>query len=602
MATKVIYFTIAGRPEQAEFRSDFPADDVKDVFRAAAEARQHDILKLYNTRGNIVNICPKLEENTPDKPYKLEVVAAQCSLAEQLGFDVNEMESRLEMLEKKVMVDSGETPSVVYELRNKVEDFRQKLESVEHLSWLGLFKDFAVGSQSSNLPFYKRKLKKTDVEQRRVLEKFNKIKSVQLTDDVREFLRLPTFDNWQWEDAEMLLLLQQMFIDLEFTTRLNIELSVLQNFLFEVFRHYNNVPFHNFKHCFCVAQMMYGIIWLADMQELLGDLECFIMLVSAICHDLDHPGYNNSYQVNAKTELALRYNDISPLENHHCSVAFQLMEKPHCNILKNLGPEKYKKAREGMIFCILATDMAKHNEILNQFKSLLPNFDYSKSDHVNQLMKVSIKVADISNEARPMDVSEPWIDCLLQEFFNQRSLEQLEGLPSSTPPYTPSSTHLDVTKSDMEKLEGLPISPFMDREKVSKSSSQTGFIQFVLLPLFESLGQLLPKLEPHIIMPVRKALEYYSDMTKAMEEEKRRKEEQKQNSKEELKNITKENGTLSLQKQNGQPPNTRVPSPGAISTGSNSAKERKILKSGNPHSNNPHSNQSIVGKTNIKAK
>ena len=30
------------------------------------------------------------------------------------------------------MVDSGETPSVVYELRNKVEDFREKLEVSIH--------------------------------------------------------------------------------------------------------------------------------------------------------------------------------------------------------------------------------------------------------------------------------------------------------------------------------------------------------------------------------------------------------------------------------------------------------------------------------------
>ena len=29
MATKVIYFTVDGSPEQAEFRSDDPVDDVK---------------------------------------------------------------------------------------------------------------------------------------------------------------------------------------------------------------------------------------------------------------------------------------------------------------------------------------------------------------------------------------------------------------------------------------------------------------------------------------------------------------------------------------------------------------------------------------------
>ena len=29
MSTKVIYFLVDDRPEQAEFRSDFPADDIK---------------------------------------------------------------------------------------------------------------------------------------------------------------------------------------------------------------------------------------------------------------------------------------------------------------------------------------------------------------------------------------------------------------------------------------------------------------------------------------------------------------------------------------------------------------------------------------------
>ncbi|XP_033642540.1 high affinity cGMP-specific 3',5'-cyclic phosphodiesterase 9A-like [Asterias rubens] len=470
-----------------------------DCFRAAAEAGPHDILKLYNIKGNIVNISQKLDENTPDTPYKLEVVASHGTgtLAEQLGFDIQDVENRLEVLEKKIIVDSGETPGVVYELKHKVEHFKEKLESVEHLSWLGLFKEVVAESQS-RLPFFRRRLRKSEEEQRRVLEKFNKIKHVQLTDDVREYLRTPVFDNWQWEDAEMMLLMQQMYIDLDFTTKYNIEMPILQNFLFEVFRHYNHVPFHNFKHCFCVSQMMYGMTWLADLCSLMGDIEVLIMITSAICHDLDHPGYNNAYQVNARTELALRYNDISPLENHHCSVAFQILEKPHCNIFKNIGHERFKKVREGMIRCILATDMAKHSEILNKFKSVVPEFDYSNKDHISLLMQICIKVADISNEARPMDVSDPWIDCLLTEFFNQ---------------------------SDVEKLEGLPVAPFMDREKVTKPSSQTGFIRFVLLPLFESIGSLLPKLDEHIIEPVRKALNYYSEMAKAMEEEKRKKTE-----------------------------------------------------------------------------
>ena len=39
------------------------------------------------------------------------------------------------------------------------------------------------------------------------------------------------------------------------------------------------------------------------------------------------------------------------------------------------------------------------------------------------------------------------------------------------------------------------MAPFMDREKVSKPSAQIGFIKFVLLPLFESLGSLFPVIQ-----------------------------------------------------------------------------------------------------------
>ena len=115
---------------------------------------------------------------------------------------------------------------------------------------------------------------------------------------------MPSFDNWKFEDAEMLVLLQQMFIDLELTTKYAIKASgfilfksvqiissnssftssndpglsclkkmlykfclqkkfyfilkmeTLQNYLFEVYSNYNDVPYHNFRHAFVVTQMV----------------------------------------------------------------------------------------------------------------------------------------------------------------------------------------------------------------------------------------------------------------------------------------------------------------------------------------------------------
>jgi high affinity cGMP-specific 3',5'-cyclic phosphodiesterase 9 len=51
------------------------------------------------------------------------------------------------------------------------------------------------------------------------------------------------------------------------------------------------------------------------------------------------------YQINAKTELAIRYNDVSPLENHHCAVAFKILANPDWNIFGNVEAEVFRQIR-----------------------------------------------------------------------------------------------------------------------------------------------------------------------------------------------------------------------------------------------------------------
>jgi hypothetical protein len=50
-------------------------------------------------------------------------------------------------------------------------------------------------------------------------------------------------------------------------------------------------------------------------------------------------------------------------------------------------------------------------------------------------------------------------------------------------------THTYLFQSDREKEEGLPVAPFMDRDKVTKPAAQIGFIKFVLLPMFQSISK-----------------------------------------------------------------------------------------------------------------
>lgn len=94
---------------------------------------------------------------------------------------------------------------------------------------------------------------------------------------------------------------------------------------------------------------MYGLIWITNLQNIFEPLEILALIVSAISHDLDHDGYNNSFQINAGTHLAMIYNDYSPLEMYHCAVGFHILNKPECNILSSLDKESFRRFREYMI-------------------------------------------------------------------------------------------------------------------------------------------------------------------------------------------------------------------------------------------------------------
>jgi len=47
-----------------------------------------------------------------------------------------------------------------------------------------------------------------------------------VTSDVEEYLRQLSFDNWQVDDAEMIILLRHMFIDLDLLNKCHIDVCI----------------------------------------------------------------------------------------------------------------------------------------------------------------------------------------------------------------------------------------------------------------------------------------------------------------------------------------------------------------------------------------
>lgn len=62
------------------------------------------------------------------------------------------------------------------------------------------------------------------------------------------------------EDDETLTACLRMFLDLDFVERFHIDYDVLCRWLLSVKKNYRNVTYHNWRHAFNVAQMMFAIL------------------------------------------------------------------------------------------------------------------------------------------------------------------------------------------------------------------------------------------------------------------------------------------------------------------------------------------------------
>lgn len=195
----------------------------------------------------------------------------------------------------------------------------------------------------------------------------------------------------------------------------------LMNFLKTVTRNYRKNPYHNFSHAIDVAQMCFKIVYNRKITECLTELDLLALMIAAICHDLDHPGLNNNFQINDATHLALLYNDLSVLENHHASRAFYIINSEENNIFINLDESSYKEIRKIIISAILATDMLNHFELMTRFTTHLNTqpFSNKNSESRQLLVNVILHCADISNVIRPWDIAKKWSDEVLEEFLRQ---------------------------------------------------------------------------------------------------------------------------------------------------------------------------------------
>ncbi|CAD8077105.1 unnamed protein product [Paramecium sonneborni] len=204
-------------------------------------------------------------------------------------------------------------------------------------------------------------------------------------------------------------------------------------FLVAIEERYNSRrnPFHNFEHGFTVAHACYYMIKNKLLDGYLDETEQFAAILSSLCHDIDHTGRTNGFEVARMSKLAVRYNDESVLENHHAAMTFKIMQREKYNILSNLSQEQFQKVRRFMVSNILATDMKKHFDLVSQFEIKYKNGEMNiiNMESKRVLSGLIVHTCDLNQPTKKFEITKKWSIRIQNEFDNQVEEERLLGLP-----------------------------------------------------------------------------------------------------------------------------------------------------------------------------
>ena len=285
-------------------------------------------------------------------------------------------------------------------------------------------------------------------------------------DEKMRVLAKRSFSVINYHPSEIFLNVFSMFVRSGISSKVGIDPRKLLQFMVVLRRHYNQVPYHNWFHALDVTQFVYSVISNGKVTNYLEDIEVFGLLLSAICHDTDHNGMNNTFHRNAKTVFAhLAHGQLPPLEHHHSCITMDLSR----DLLSTFNEADRLRVSTFIVDCIMATDMEQHKQFLTNFGEIEGGFNKESAEHRRLLAQIILKAADLSNTVRDFEEAVRMSEKLTEECHRQ---------------------------GDKEVELGLPVSLMCNRnDKTPMCVGQIGFYKFVAGPLMKELHAFFPELK-----------------------------------------------------------------------------------------------------------
>ncbi|ETE73326.1 Rod cGMP-specific 3',5'-cyclic phosphodiesterase subunit beta, partial [Ophiophagus hannah] len=311
----------------------------------------------------------------------------------------------------------------------------------------------------------------------RLGKEVNECEEDELMDLLKEILPDPEeceiyafhFSDFEWTELDLVKCGIQMYYELGVVKKFQIPQEVLVRFVFSVSKGYRKITYHNWRHGFNVAQTMFTLLMTGKLKQYYTDLEAFAMVTAALCHDIDHRGTNNLYQMKSQNPLA-KLHGSSILERHHLEFGKFLLSEESLNIYQNLNRRQYEHVNHLMDIAIIATDLALY------FKAMM------------------MTACDLSAIAKPWEIQSKdkttrVVKCECQHhksfFFPHVQVALLVA-----------AEFWEQGDLEISVLQQQPI-PMMDRRKAAELPKlQVGFIDFVCTFVYKEFSQFHPEILP----------------------------------------------------------------------------------------------------------
>jgi 3'5'-cyclic nucleotide phosphodiesterase len=232
----------------------------------------------------------------------------------------------------------------------------------------------------------------------------------------------------------------------------------LEEYISSIANAYRSNSFHNFEHaCHVIMATKKLLLRVIKPMEssvsstsygLTSDpLTHFGILLSALIHDVDHPGVSNAQLIKETDRMAVKYNNQSVAEQNSVTLAWDLlMQSKFSDLQSVIAPSQNELARlrQIVVNSVIATDLFdtelrsfRENRWMKAFGDTTSEADTIKSVDCQSNLRAAIVIehiiqaSDVSHTMQHWHVYQKWNQRLFYEMYHAYNMGRAEKNPAN---------------------------------------------------------------------------------------------------------------------------------------------------------------------------